>query len=43
MTVTVDNRVEEFANAPRKLFIDGQWTKAAGRRSRRPTRPPARP
>src|SRR5579862_9038391 len=29
MTVTVDSRVEEFTRAPRKLFIDGQWTEAA--------------
>jgi phenylacetaldehyde dehydrogenase len=29
MTVTVDSRVEEFTSAPRKLFIDGQWTEAA--------------
>src|SRR6202161_1663749 len=29
MTVTVDRRVEEFTAAPRKLFIDGQWTDAA--------------
>ena len=29
MTVTVDRSVEEFTAAPRKLFIDGQWTDAA--------------
>ena len=29
MTVTVDRVVEEFTAAPRKLFIDGQWTDAA--------------
>src|SRR6185437_6695442 len=29
MTVTVDRSVEEFTAAPRKLFIDGQWTEAA--------------
>ncbi len=29
MTVTVDSRVEEFTRAPRKLFIDGEWTEAA--------------
>src|SRR5689334_7912030 len=29
MTVTVDRVVEEFTAAPRKLFIDGQWTEAA--------------
>jgi phenylacetaldehyde dehydrogenase len=29
MTVTVDRTVEEFTAAPRKLFIDGQWTDAA--------------
>src|SRR5580658_8570858 len=29
MTVTVDSRVEEFTGAPRKLFIDGEWTEAA--------------
>src|SRR5271167_4011741 len=29
MTVTVDRSVEEFTAAPRKLFINGQWTDAA--------------
>ena len=29
MTVTVDRSVEEFTAAPRKLFINGQWTGAA--------------
>src|SRR6202012_2307046 len=29
MTVTVDRVGEEFTAAPRKLFIDGQWTDAA--------------
>jgi phenylacetaldehyde dehydrogenase len=29
MTVTVDRIVEEFTAAPRKLFINGQWTDAA--------------
>jgi phenylacetaldehyde dehydrogenase len=29
MTVTVDRTVEEFTAAPRKLFINGQWTDAA--------------
>src|SRR6478609_5500801 len=29
MTVTVDRSIEEFTAAPRKLFIDGQWTEAA--------------
>ena len=29
MTVTVDRSVEEFTAAPRKLFINGQWTEAA--------------
>src|ERR1700761_2318815 len=29
MTVTVDRTVEEFTAAPRKLFINGQWTEAA--------------
>ena len=29
MTVTLDHRVEEFVAAPRKLFIDGQWSDAA--------------
>src|SRR6266516_2137492 len=29
MTFTVDRSVEEFTAAPRKLFIDGQWTDAA--------------
>src|SRR5215467_4819129 len=29
MTVTVDRVVEEFTAAPRKLFIDGQWSDAA--------------
>ncbi|HXZ62496.1 MAG TPA: aldehyde dehydrogenase family protein [Acidimicrobiales bacterium] len=29
MTVTVEPSVEEFVAAPRKLFIDGQWTEAA--------------
>src|SRR5579862_4302478 len=33
MTVTVDSRVEEFTSAPRKLFIDGQWTEAASGRT----------
>ena len=44
MTVTVDRSVEEFTAAPRKLFIDGQWTDAASaRRSRHRTRLPERP
>jgi phenylacetaldehyde dehydrogenase len=29
MTVTVDRTVDEFTAAPRKLFINGQWTDAA--------------
>jgi phenylacetaldehyde dehydrogenase len=29
MTVTLDRNVEEFIAAPRKLFINGQWTEAA--------------
>jgi phenylacetaldehyde dehydrogenase len=29
MTVTLDNRVEEFIAAPRQLFINGQWVDAA--------------
>src|SRR5271155_438886 len=29
MTVTVDRAVDEFTAAPRKLFINGQWTDAA--------------
>jgi phenylacetaldehyde dehydrogenase len=29
MTVTIDRSVEEFTAAPRKLFINGQWTDAA--------------
>jgi phenylacetaldehyde dehydrogenase len=29
MTVTLERSVEEFTAAPRKLFIDGQWTDAA--------------
>ncbi len=29
MTVTIDRSVEEFTAAPRKLFIDGQWSEAA--------------
>ncbi len=33
MTVTVDSRVEEFTRAPRKLFIDGEWTEAASGRT----------
>ena len=33
MTVTVDRTVEEFTAAPRKLFINGQWTDAASGRT----------
>ena len=33
MTVTVDRTVEEFTAAPRKLFINGQWTDAASGKS----------
>ena len=33
MTVTVDRSVEEFTAAPRKLFINGQWTDAASGRT----------
>ena len=33
MTVTVDRSVEEFTAAPRKLFINGQWTDAASGKS----------
>jgi phenylacetaldehyde dehydrogenase len=29
MTATIDRSVEEFTAAPRKLFIDGQWSDAA--------------
>jgi phenylacetaldehyde dehydrogenase len=29
MTATIDRSVEEFTAAPRKLFIDGQWSEAA--------------
>ncbi|MGH3393267.1 MAG: aldehyde dehydrogenase family protein [Streptosporangiaceae bacterium] len=29
MTVTLDNRVEQFIAAPRQLFINGQWVDAA--------------
>jgi phenylacetaldehyde dehydrogenase len=44
MTVTVDRSVEEFTAAPRKLFIDGQWTDAAsGKTFETRTRLPERP
>jgi phenylacetaldehyde dehydrogenase len=33
MTVTIDRSVEEFTAAPRKLFINGQWTDAASGRT----------
>ena len=33
MTVTVDRTVEEFTAAPRKLFVNGQWTDAASGRT----------
>jgi phenylacetaldehyde dehydrogenase len=33
MTVTVDRTVEAFTAAPRKLFINGQWTDAASGRT----------
>src|ERR1017187_2330149 len=29
MTITLDRNVEAFIGAPRRLFIDGQWTDAA--------------
>ena len=29
MTVTLDSKVEAFVAAPRKLFINGQWSDAA--------------